>query len=245
VAKPRGGYAVLSLERATIERMSESFLATEPRLEDYWRAIILFGRNVASCRFSLANALLELKATSGQLIKHEELAAPFSRHLCDHLRTADKQGTFSSSKFLDACRKFNAAELTKEGLIENILRYGFNNVIDAFPVIGRDPIPRKFFIDERQCNNGIRKNSPNCSQATKPLARLWEGWKDPANNQWLHARTINTGEPNEFLREIHTRMRVIPAEEHQDAWLSGEAGKQILVPYPADRKKAWAESVLV
>jgi putative SOS response-associated peptidase YedK len=28
-------------------------------------------------------------------------------------------------------------------------------------------------------------------------------------------------------------------EEHHDAWLSGEAGKEILIPYPAGRMKAW------
>jgi len=38
------------------------------------------------------------------------------------------------------------------------------------------------------------------------FAGLWEGWKDPANDEWLHTCTIITGEPNEFVREIHTRM---------------------------------------
>src|SRR6266403_2229346 len=42
-----------------------------------------------------------------------------------------------------------------------------------------------------------------------------------------------TGEPNEFVQRIHTRRPVIPWEEHHDAWLSGEAGKEILVPFPA------------
>jgi putative SOS response-associated peptidase YedK len=34
-------------------------------------------------------------------------------------------------------------------------------------------------------------------------------------------------------------MPVILPEEHQDAWLSGDAGKEILIPFPADRMKAW------
>jgi SOS response associated peptidase (SRAP) len=71
------------------------------------------------------------------------------------------------------------------------------------------------------------------------FAGLWEGWKDPANNEWLHTCTIITGEPNEFVREIHTRMPVILPEERHDAWLSGEAGKEILFPFLADRMKAW------
>jgi putative SOS response-associated peptidase YedK len=38
------------------------------------------------------------------------------------------------------------------------------------------------------------------------FAGLWEGWKDHANGEWLHTCTIIRGEPNEFVREIHTRM---------------------------------------
>jgi len=34
-------------------------------------------------------------------------------------------------------------------------------------------------------------------------------------------------------------MPIILPEEHHDAWLSGEAGKEVLVPFPADRMKAW------
>jgi putative SOS response-associated peptidase YedK len=34
-------------------------------------------------------------------------------------------------------------------------------------------------------------------------------------------------------------MPVILPEGHHDAWLSGEAGKEILVPYPADRMRVW------
>jgi putative SOS response-associated peptidase YedK len=71
------------------------------------------------------------------------------------------------------------------------------------------------------------------------FAGLWEGWKDPAKGEWLRTCTIITGEPNELVREIHTRMPVILPEEHHDAWLSAEAGKEVLVPFPADRMRAW------
>jgi putative SOS response-associated peptidase YedK len=40
-------------------------------------------------------------------------------------------------------------------------------------------------------------------------------------------------------------MPVILPEEHHDAWLSGEAGKEVLVPFPADRMKAWPVSARV
>jgi putative SOS response-associated peptidase YedK len=74
------------------------------------------------------------------------------------------------------------------------------------------------------------------------FAGLWEVWKDPAKSEWVHTCTINTGEPNDLVREIHTRMQVILPEEHHDAWLVGEAGKEILTPFPAEKMKAWAIS---
>ena len=40
-------------------------------------------------------------------------------------------------------------------------------------------------------------------------------------------------------------MPVILPEEHHEAWLSGEVGKEILVPYPANRMKAWPISARV
>ena len=76
-------------------------------LENYWRAVMLFGRNVASYKFALGHSLLELSRHGKEIITLEELAEPFSRHTCHHLKIADKQGTFKSSRFLETCRKFS------------------------------------------------------------------------------------------------------------------------------------------
>jgi putative SOS response-associated peptidase YedK len=70
------------------------------------------------------------------------------------------------------------------------------------------------------------------------FAGLWEGWKPPENGEWIRTCTIITGEPNDLVREIHTRMPVILPEEYYDAWLSGEAGKEILKPFPAEKMEA-------
>jgi putative SOS response-associated peptidase YedK len=73
----------------------------------------------------------------------------------------------------------------------------------------------------------------------KVFAGLWEGWKDPATQEWLHTCTIITGEPNELVAQIHTRMPVILAEEHHEAWLTNQAGKEVLVPFPGAAMRAW------
>ena len=39
------------------------------------------------------------------------------------------------------------------------------------------------------------------------FAGLWEGWKDPTTEEWLHTCTIITGEPNELAAQIHTECR--------------------------------------
>jgi len=127
-----------------------------PSLENCWRAIILRGRNVASFKFALAKSLLTYSDRKSELIKLEELAEPFSQYLTDHLKLADKQVTSRSSRFFDECRRFNRGEITREKLIEKTTQMAFNNVIDAFHVVGPKDVPIRFFIDERKEKQGIR-----------------------------------------------------------------------------------------
>jgi len=61
------------------------FIEVQPSVENYWRALILFGRNVASYKFALGKSLLDLRAAPGDLVKLEELALPFARNICEHL----------------------------------------------------------------------------------------------------------------------------------------------------------------
>ena len=74
------------------------------------------------------------------------------------------------------------------------------------------------------------------------FAGLWEGWKDPATDKWLRTCTIITGDPNQLVAQVHTRMPVILAEEHHAKWLGEIADgdlKELLKPYPADEMKMW------
>jgi hypothetical protein len=130
------------------------FLARAPTLDANWRAVVLFGRNVASYKFALAKTLLGLADRADDRVPLEELAVPFARHLCEHLKLVDKQTTSRSSKFLDACRAFNRGELSEDALVSTTARLGFNNVIDAFHVVGSGPVPVRFFEDERDGNRG-------------------------------------------------------------------------------------------
>lgn len=134
--------------------MSE-FYEIEPSLENYWRAVILFGRNVASYKFALAKSLSELKAKENTIITLDQLAAPFSQHICEHLKLVDKQATSSSSRFLDYCRSYNAGEIDQQTLIAKTVQYGFANVIDAFHNVHGQELPKRFFMDVRKTHGGI------------------------------------------------------------------------------------------
>ena len=132
------------------------FLERQRTPENYWRAVILFGQNVASYKFALAKTLIELSAHDNESVKLEALAEPFSRHIVEHLAKAPKQATSSSSRFLETCRKFADGKLSQDELIGQTAKLGFNNVIDAFHTVNRDEIPIRFFVDERKTAGGIR-----------------------------------------------------------------------------------------
>ena len=85
----------------------------------------------------------------------EDLAEPFSRHISEHLKINDNQGTSQSSRFLNKAREYNKGDCSKSDLLSTTVSLGFNNVIDAFHVIGGGDVPERFFMDERTERNGI------------------------------------------------------------------------------------------
>lgn len=160
--------------------MSTLFSATDPTREDCWRGIVLLGRNVASYKFALAEALLELAPEGGDFVRLDELALPYARRLAAHLQESDKQSTSRSSQFLDACRAFNGGQIQEDMLVEQTVRLGFNNVIDAFHVVGGGDVPVRFFVDERRPRGGI--------VVTDAFSHLLAGRQRPNLEQEVDAR---------------------------------------------------------
>jgi len=121
------------------------FTEEYPSLDSYWRSIILFGKNSATYKFALAKSLLELSPQTNTFISLEELAVPFCQHISTHLKTNDKQSTSTSSKFIDACRQLNEQKMEQDHLIQYAVKYGFENVLDAFHNVNQNHIPVQFF----------------------------------------------------------------------------------------------------
>ncbi len=137
-----------------------------------FRSIVLRGRNVASFKFALAKSILNLAESGETAVSLEELAVPFSQELCAHIKEVDTQSTSAGSRFLDACRHFNAGRITEDELISTTALLGFSNVIDAFHVVGSAEVATRFFADERQQSlRGIRFTDELLKLAAQPDAR--------------------------------------------------------------------------
>lgn len=141
------------------------FIGIDPAVEDYWRSIILFGKNVACYKFALAQSLLELAPKRKSIITLDELAEPFSRYVIEHLLLCDTQNQASEQPypFIEACRQFNQDAITKDELIETTAKVGFKVVLDKFHNVN-GALPVRFFD---KCRGGIT--------LTDELFRLLEG----------------------------------------------------------------------
>ena len=127
-------------------KVIHEFQKKHPTCETYWRSIVVFGANTATYKFALAKSLLELIKQDKDCVTLAELAEPYSRHICEHLRNAPKQTTNNSSIFLATCTRFNAKEVSKEELLKVTERRGFNYVLDKFHNVngGRVPLFYKY-----------------------------------------------------------------------------------------------------
>ena len=175
----------MTQNRAVDDSAMVRFTEELPSVDSYWRAIVLFGQNVASYKFALAGALLEI-GDGTELVSLDDLALPFASRVAGHLQEHDKQGTFQRSRFLDACREFNSGELDAEGLRARTVRLGFNNVIDAFHIVDRSDVPERFFVDDRQNSGGIRLTNGMRALAT---VRAAADLRDEVEARWCLVET--------------------------------------------------------
>lgn len=135
--------------------MNTKFQVNDPSIESQWRAIILFGKNTATYKFAFAKALIEVIEKERNSIQLSELSIPFANSIVEHLKVNDRQGNFSSSKFLDGCREFINGKMDYDQLYQLTEKYGFVNVVDAFQNLNGGVIPNKFY--EKNFSNGKKE----------------------------------------------------------------------------------------
>ena len=178
------------------------FKDISPTDKDFFRAIVLYGRNVASYKFALAEALISVASEGKDYVLLQDLAVPFSDALCRHLDIQDKQTTNLSSPFLDNLRAFNRGEISVQEKIDSTVRLGFRYVIDAFHVVGSGDIPVRFYLDERK--------------SSQPAVRL--------TDELLNMSTET--ESKDLLRENDSRWRMV-----ETAWAFNTPKRLITLDY--------------
>lgn len=132
--------------------MSEEleFFAIDPKLEDYWRAIILFGQNVACYKFALAKSLLEIAPTGKTIITLDELSEPYSRYVLEHIGRCEAQNQLAPQPypFLEGCKQFKKGQISYEQLLEITRTEGFKVVLDKFHNV-KGTLPVQFYKKEK------------------------------------------------------------------------------------------------
>jgi hypothetical protein len=172
-----------------------------------FRSIVLRRASVASYKFALAKSILSLAESGAPEASLEDLAVPFGHELCTHLKDVDTQSTSSGSRFLDACRHFNAGRITQTELVETTVLFGFNNVIDAFHIVDRSDVSARFFVDERQQSLRGSASPTSCSSwLPTPTPKILFRRKLNPGGSWL--RVPGSNSPTRWVsqRKIRTRL---------------------------------------
>jgi 5-methylcytosine-specific restriction endonuclease McrA len=124
------------------------FLAKNPSLDSNWRAVVLFGRNVASYKLALAKTLLGVASRADDRVPLEELAARLPGiSVSTWPRLTNKRHRDPVSSWTPAVRSTRGS--CRDKLVQTTVKLGFNNVINAFHIVGSGPVPLRFFVDER------------------------------------------------------------------------------------------------
>lgn len=74
------------------------------------------------------------------------------------------------------------------------------------------------------------------------FAGIWDDWKDREAGERLKSCTMLITSPNQLVAQVHDRMPVILEAKNFQAWLSGQAGPDLLKPAANDVLTQWAVS---
>jgi 5-methylcytosine-specific restriction endonuclease McrA len=113
---------------------------------DVARSILVFGKNSATYKFALAKTLFEMTPRSEA--SYSEIGEKFLRHLVEHHKICPNQHTRGATKLSQAIERFLIEEMTWSELFSVAEQSIYNNVFDAFHVIGGGSLEGKYALFE-------------------------------------------------------------------------------------------------
>ena len=123
------------------------FIQNDASNETNWRAIILQGKNTASYKFALAQALLTSQHNQS-VVTLKDLAIPFALNVAKHLANNPKQTIGNRGVFLTSCDQFNSGIIEEDELQAITEKNGFKYVLDAFHNIAGGEVCARFFDND-------------------------------------------------------------------------------------------------
>lgn len=207
--------------------MANSFRYPQLKIENTWRSIILLGSNTSCYKFALGKTILETDSSKTEILL-SDIALPFAKNICEHLRKNDKQATNPTSNYLNFCRKYNLGEITEDELQDATLKEGFRYVIDLFHNVTKTEVP-KFFEDNRKNSKSILLtdnfykllNEDIYNNLSKEVEARWNLWE---NSIFLGIDSrildLDVDEHEEFLRIMKT-----PVTSARDSIIGYQEGR--------------------
>ena len=202
----------------------DKYVRTCSPQESCWRSVVLFGKNTASYKFALAQSLLRLAQQGKSSVALEDLALPYARHICSHAKTAPRQSTNRTNKFLQACAGFNEGSVSESQLVDATVRNGFNYVLDAFHNVNGAPVPVTFF--QKDFSSGSKRlvltdeafklaASPQAASILQETESRWNlvetAWEQGISASLLRVSYDEAGQ--ELIAESGTRRKPVADEE--------------------------------
>jgi 5-methylcytosine-specific restriction endonuclease McrA len=115
--------------------------------QDYWRAIVLYGNNVATYKIALATCLIGFAEAGTAQVTMHELAIAFFAQYRERLATGHPQLANPARKTVleRAVEAARTGALSEEAAIEQVARQGFGDVVPRFHTVNGAAVPVQFY----------------------------------------------------------------------------------------------------
>jgi 5-methylcytosine-specific restriction endonuclease McrA len=182
--------------------------------QDYWRAVVLYGANVATYKIALATALIDFAKEHRTFVSMEELARSFFVLYRDRLASGQPQQSNPGRKTVleRVVEEGNAGTITEDQAITRVEKQGFNDVVPRFHTVNGAPIGTRFY-----------EATPSGLTLTDDLLELFTDRADPilgseVESRWdlleaafamgLPTETLATDEESIFRKRAGERINV-------------------------------------
>lgn len=126
--------------------------STTLTMQDYWRAIVLYGKYVATYKVALAACLISFAEAGTTRVTMSELAAAFFHCYRERLANSQPQQSNPARKTIleRTVEAYHTGMLSETGAIEQVAQQGFGDVVPRFHTVNGAPLTVQFYETTNQ-----------------------------------------------------------------------------------------------